>query len=160
MKLFTKDDIEKMGLTYEPDITKCKVDKTKAYYGSIDVWDNGKSIERSTVMTLDEYSPKEYKAAVAQSCPFLCVHSFEVPDDVPPNDGHWDMWVCVRGHTRRDNQDSLMPLLKSEETVSKVRGMMQTLLESKQANLTPDVVKDMMESAFTWGWSMAKAGDV
>lgn len=162
MILFGKEEIEKMGFQYEPDKSKCKVAKTKAYYGSIDVWDGGKNAERSTIMTSDEYNPKEYKVLVAQTCPFVHVHSFEIPDEVPTQDGHWDVWVCVRGHTRKVEEDPISDRIKDAEVVLKIRDLMQDLMAVKQRQYGaeyayhPDDVRGMMEEVFLWGYESGK----
>ena len=158
MILFGKEDIEKMGFQYEPDKSKCKVAKTKAYYGSIDVWDEGKSVERHTIMTSDEYNPKEYKVLVAQTCPFLHVYSFEIPDEVPVIDGHWDVWVCVRGHTPKLEVNLIMEAVKNEEIAKKVISLMQDTMMFRQIQVDgtpyfrPEDVKSMMEESFMWGF--------
>lgn len=137
MKLFsTKEDIEKMGFIYEPDKEKCKVFKTNVYYGIIHVL--GGVVDRETVMTSDDYSPKAYKEALAQATPYTHVHSFEVPEDVPPHDGSWDVWVCARCHGRKEDSDPLVKALGKEEA-EKIRDWLDK---------TPDL---SLESAFLAG---------
>jgi hypothetical protein len=163
MILFGKEDIEKMGLKYEPDIAKCQVGKTKVYYGSINVSGDGKVRERNTIMTSDEYNPKEYKMMVGQSCPFAFVHSFEIPDDLPDKDGHWDVWVCVRGHTRKaDSEDEMKVHVRDEALVQKVREFINTWVTSRENVFGGNedsirLVKEIMEEMFLRGYEAGKS---
>ena len=164
MILFGKEDIEKMGLKYEPDIAKCQVGKTKVYYGSINVSGDGKVRERNTIMTSDEYNPKEYKMMVGQSCPFAFVHSFEIPDELPDKDGHWDVWVCVRGHTKKEGAEDVMKMyVKDEMLIQNTRDFIQDWMALRQ-NLFGDnadairLVKEVMEEMFLRGYEAAKSG--
>ena len=139
MKLFSnKEDIEKMGFEYEPDREKCKIFKTNVFYGIIHVANERNFIERETVMTSDDYSPKAYKEALTAATPFTHVHSFEVPEDIPPHDGSWDVWVCARCHGRKEDSDPLVKALGKEEAAS-VRDWLDK---------TPDL---SMESAYLAG---------
>lgn len=162
MILFGKEDIEKMGLKYEPDAAKCKVGKTKAYYGSIDVWEDGKKRESHTVMTSDDYVPREYKRLVAESCPFEYVHSFEIPDDLPDKDGHWDVWVCVRGHTRKeDSEDEMKVHVRDESLVQNVREFINTWVTPRENVFGGNedsirLVKEIMEEMFLRGYEAGK----
>jgi len=152
MKLFSsKEDIEKMGFIYEPDKEKCKIFKTNVYYGSIEVIDS--NVERTTIMTLDDYNPREYKLAIAQSCPFTNVHSFEVPDDNPTKDGHWDVLVCIRGHTLKEEANLLNQVL-GEEKSSAVRETLSSI------NVIDPTDKDeflrILESVYIMGYRDGK----
>jgi len=143
MKLFSKQhEIEKLGFTYEPDKDKCKIFKTNVYYGTIHVWGDGKNVEKETVMVSEDYDPKQYRDAIAQSCPFICVHSFEVPDDNPPTDGHWDVWVCVRGHTRKEEADVLKQVLGDDKS-KEVREWLDSL---------PEINRDVAEGIYLKGY--------
>ena len=156
MKLFSvKEDIEKMGFIYEPDKDKCKIFKTNVYYGSVSVWDNGKNVERQTIMTSDDYSPKAYKEALTAAVPFSHVHSFEVPDDIPPQDGQWDTWVCARCHTRKEEADTLKQLL-GDDKATKVREMLGGLPLPSTGDT--EALKELLESIYMKGFRDGKEG--
>jgi hypothetical protein len=78
IELFTPEEIEKYGLIYEPDETKCKTMSTKVHYGSFDVDENGVLHGPYTPKFGEEYSEENYKKHIAEMCYFKCVHSFFV----------------------------------------------------------------------------------
>ena len=84
IEIFTKEDIEKYGFIYEPDITKCQSLKLK-----LCVPESG---------TMDE----DYKTEVANQIPYQYVH--QVIESPNPYEGDpnflADSKVIVVGHTK------------------------------------------------------------
>jgi hypothetical protein len=83
MDLLTREEIEKFGLTYEPDATKCKMRKLRLYVPAPEM--------------IDEF----YKEEIAKQIPYQYVH--QVKETTNPYAGNpnflADPKVLVVGHT-------------------------------------------------------------
>ena len=83
MELFTKEEIEKYGFIYEPDVTKCKSLKLKSYIPKPEMIDEA------------------YKVEVAKEIPFKHVHRVKETTNPYEGDPHFladPKWIVV-GHT-------------------------------------------------------------
>ncbi len=87
MVILTKEEIEKYGFIYEPDITKCKSRKLRLY------------------VPKQELIDEEYKKEVANQIPYQYVHQvIETPNPYEGDPNFLaDPKVLVKGHTQKGN---------------------------------------------------------
>ncbi len=102
--LFTKEDIERFGFIYEPDVTKCQTGHIKVFYAGF-CQRNGKIFP-----DMKEWGPEfwkgseeEYKNQIAEFIYLKYLNDVFVvePEVIEGMDNfHGDAWVMISGHTR------------------------------------------------------------
>lgn len=99
MNLLTKEEIEKFGFTYEPDITKCKSRKLRLYVPKPEM--------------INEW----FKGEIAKQIPYQCVHQVKETDNPYEGDPNFfaDPKVIVVGHTYITSSGELSAISESIE---------------------------------------------
>ena len=102
IEIFKQEDIEKYGFIFEPDKTKCKLNKPGVHY-DCNYYKDGKWAEGRIEDDKREH-PDEWKSAVADRIKerlphYKYIHSVWIPD-VNPLSGQGVMcrWLFVDGH--------------------------------------------------------------
>ena len=98
MDLFTKEEIEKYGFIYEPDVTKCKTTKTGLHY-KCNYYKDGAFTDTTVPVLTDEWKAGTAEVIKCRMPQWTHLHSVFV-HDVTPMSGQGVMcqFVMVRGH--------------------------------------------------------------
>jgi hypothetical protein len=98
IELFTKEDIEKYGFIYEPDVTKCKSAKTGPHY-KCNYYKEGKFTNTEQPILTDEWKIGTVKLIKAKMPTYKYIHSIGVPDVMPMSGmGVMCQFVMIQGH--------------------------------------------------------------
>jgi hypothetical protein len=99
MNLFTKEDIEKTGFTFEPDVTKCQTRKIRLHF-DCNYYKDGKWSHRSTPTVNDEWKSMCGEVVKTNASNWSYIHSVFVPE-VEPQSGQGVLcrWVMIEGHS-------------------------------------------------------------
>jgi len=101
IELFTKEEIEAYGFIYEPDITKCKMGKTRFHYNGSHIDKTGNVIHSPSVIELGQTTEKQLKEDVAFSIYYKYIHSIfvNIPETIIFD--HVHNKVMYLGHTSK-----------------------------------------------------------
>jgi hypothetical protein len=98
MELFTKEEIEKYGFIYEPDVTKCKTTKTGPHY-KCNYYKNGEFTHPEQPVLTDEWKSGSAEVIKMRMPQWTHLHSVFVPDVSPMSgEGVMCQFVMIRGH--------------------------------------------------------------
>ena len=97
-ELLTKEEIEKYGFVYEPDVTKCKTGKLGIHY-KCNYYKDGKFTNTEQPEITDEWKIGALKVIKMRMPAYKYIHSVFVPD-VKPMSGAGVMcqFVMMKGH--------------------------------------------------------------
>lgn len=97
-ELFTKEEIEKFGFIYEPDISKCKTSKTGLHY-KCNYYKDGEFTDPSVPILTDEWKSMAAGVIRTRNPQFTHLHSVFVTDVSPMSgEGVLCQFVMVDGH--------------------------------------------------------------
>ena len=98
MELFTKEEIEKYGFIYEPDVIKCKTTKTGPHY-KCNYYKDGKFTNTEQPVLTDEWKTGVAEVIKMRMPDWKHLHSVFVAD-VSPMSGQGVMcqFVMIKGH--------------------------------------------------------------
>lgn len=98
MELFTKEEIEKYGFIYEPDVTKCKTRKTGPHY-KCNYYKNGEFTHPEQPVLTDEWKSGSAEVIKMRMPQWMHLHSVFVPDVFPMSgEGVMCQFVMIKGH--------------------------------------------------------------
>ncbi len=98
MDLFTKEEIEKYGFIYEPDVAKCKTAKTGPHY-KCNYYKDGVFTDTTVPVLTDEWKAGTAELIKTRMPRFTHLHTVFVPDVSPMSgEGVMCQFVMVRGH--------------------------------------------------------------
>lgn len=107
INLFTKEEIEKCGLTYEPDVSKCKCGH-RVHVMFVTFYVKDGIVEYGEPGISKDYSKDYDKQWIGKYIPVKYIHSIYVDifDQADQNElNHWNknyhghIWIKVCGHT-------------------------------------------------------------
>ena len=100
MELFTKEEIEKYGFIYEPDITKCKTRTTGPHY-KCNYYKDGKFTHPEQPILTDEWKIGASEVIKMRTPSWKYINTIFVPDVSPMSsrgEGVMCQFVMIRGH--------------------------------------------------------------
>ena len=107
IELFTKEEIEKYGFIYEPDVTKCKTMKTGLHY-KCNYYKDGVFTDPTPPVLTDEWKEGTAEVIKVRRPQFTHLNSVFVPDVSPMSgEGVMCQFVMVegRGNKITDNEE-------------------------------------------------------